>query len=77
MGLENSVTAVALSENRFVATSSGVQMDNTVTSSSVRIYDHGECIRRFSCHYASIRCSAIRNRSEILICFLICSSPGR
>ncbi|KNB43003.1 phospholipase [Blastocystis sp. subtype 4] len=62
MGLENSVSAIALTENRFVATSSGLQIDNTVTAYAVRIYDHGECIKRFSCHYASIRCSAVCNR---------------
>ena len=66
MGLENSVSAIALTENRFVATSSGLQIDNTVTAYAVRIYDHGECVKRFSCHYASIRCSAVCNRGRML-----------
>ena len=71
MGLENSVSAIALTENRFVATSSGLQIDNTVTAYAVRIYDHGECIKRFSCHYASIRCSAVCNRGRMLRWVLI------
>lgn len=58
-GFENAVTAIALGEKNYIATSSGMQMDNMVTGYSVRMFKDGKCISRSSPHYGSIRCSSI------------------
>ena len=58
-GFENAVTAIALDNQHYIATSSGVQMDNTVAGYAVRRFKGGKCVQRSCSHYGSIRCCSV------------------
>ncbi|OAO14031.1 hypothetical protein AV274_4288 [Blastocystis sp. ATCC 50177/Nand II] len=56
-GMENAVTAAALSDSVIVATSTGVKdATDSVSGYAVRLFSNGELVRTLHSHYASVRC---------------------
>ena len=56
-GMENAVTAAALSDSVIVATSTGVKdATDSVSGYAVRLFSNGKLVRTLHSHYASVRC---------------------